>query len=210
MGVVVQKSMLRDWLSSYETLEVDDLKQIMGESGSFGARVVMPKSSVQVAEDNDSVLMTVVVLKRFAEQIKSKLREQRFMPRDYSFDKSGGEADSQERSLAQLTDKRAAARLDLLKFCKAQFTEMFTCWTHLKAIRVWVESVVRFSLPAEFDVMLLRPTKRNATDKIRRVLHDLFKDLVADGVLESTKGDDSGMVGMPAFVTEELLPYVYT
>ena len=55
--VVVQKSMLRDWLAWYETLEIDDLKQLMGESGAFASRVVMPRSSTQIAEDSDSVLV---------------------------------------------------------------------------------------------------------------------------------------------------------
>merc|ERR1712000_197 len=200
--VVVQKSMLKDWESQYEALEIEDLKQIM--SGPFGARVVMPKSSVQVAEDSDSVLVSIVVLRRFADQIKAKLREKKFMPREYSFDKAG---ETKEKSLQELTARRAAARLELIKFAKAQFTELFTCWTHLKAIRVWVESVVRFSLPAEFDVMLIHPSDKRDVEKIRKELAALFKDLAAEGVLEQGKGDD-GLVGMPGFVTEELYPYV--
>ncbi len=56
--VVVQKSMLRDWLAWYETLEIEDLKQLMGESGAFASRVVMPRSSTQIAEDSDSVLVS--------------------------------------------------------------------------------------------------------------------------------------------------------
>ncbi len=55
--VVVQKSMLREWQTSYETLEVEDLKQLMGESGAFASRVVIPRSATQIAEDNDSVLV---------------------------------------------------------------------------------------------------------------------------------------------------------
>jgi V-type H+-transporting ATPase subunit C len=128
--VVVQKSMLRDWFSSYEALEIEDLKQLMGESGAFGARVVMPKSSVQITEDNDSVLMTCVVLRRFADQIKAKLRERKFMPREFSFDKGAG--DNKEKSMEQLANKRLAARQDLLKFAQTQFSEILTCWVHLK------------------------------------------------------------------------------
>ena len=123
------------------------------------------------------------------------------MPRDFSFEKG----DHKEKSVAQLTERRAAVRLELFKYCKAQFTELFTCWTHLKAIRVWVESVVRFSLPAEFSVMLIKPEKRYM-EKIRKILAELFRDLAAEGVLDQA-GDDAP-AGMPAFVTEELFPYV--
>jgi V-type H+-transporting ATPase subunit C len=181
---------------------VEDLKQIMGESGAFGARVVMPKSSVKVAEDADSVLVTMVVLKRFVDPVKSRLRELRFTPREFSFQKGSGE--TKEKSIAQLVDKRAAVRLDLLKFCKNQFSEIFSCWVHLKTIRVWTESVVRFSLPAEFDCMIF-PVEKRSQEKVRKVLHALFQDLIAEGVLGN--GDDTP-AGIPAFVTEELFPYV--
>ncbi len=145
------------------------------------------------------------MLRRFTDQIKAKLRERKFTPRDFSFEKAGA-GDSKERSLAQLTERRAAARIDLLKFCKTQFAEIFSCWIHLKIVRVWVESVVRFSLPANYEVHLIRPDKRY-TEKIRKTLHELFKELVADGVLET---EDEAPQGMPAFVSEDLYPYVQT
>jgi V-type H+-transporting ATPase subunit C len=205
--VVVQKSMMRDWLAWYETLEVEDLKQVMVESGAYASRVVMPRSSAQIAEDSDSALVSIVVLKRFSEQIRAKLRERKFMPREMNLEKAGGEGANKERSLAQLVDRRNAARIDLLKFCKTQFAEVFSCWVHLKVVRVWVESVVRFSLPANYEVYLIRPDKRYF-EKIRKTLHDLFRELVAEGVLDSEK--DEAPQGMPAFVSEDLYPYVQT
>ncbi len=147
-----------------------------------------------------------MVLKRFSEQIRAKLRERKFMPRELNLEKAGEES-SKERSLAQLVDRRGAARIDLLKFCKTQFAEVFSCWVHLKVVRVWVESVVRFSLPANYEVYLIRPDKRYM-EKIRKTLHDLFRDLVAEGVLDSEK--DEAPQGMPAFVSEDLYPYVQT
>lgn len=75
-----------------------------------------------------------------------------------------------------------------------------------KAIRVWVESVVRFSLPAAFEVYLIKPDRRYM-EKIRAALHDLFRDLVAEGVLEMEK-DGETAPGMPSFASEELYPYV--
>lgn len=75
-----------------------------------------------------------------------------------------------------------------------------------RAIRVWVESVVRFSLPAAFEVYLIKPDRRYM-EKIRLILFDMFRDLVAEGVLEVEKDKDS-TPGMPSFVSEELYPYV--
>jgi hypothetical protein len=44
-------------------------------------------------------------------------------------------------------------------------------------------------------------------EKIRSTLFDLFRDLVAEGVLEIEKDNDATQ-GMPTFVSEELYPYV--
>jgi len=166
----------------------------------------MPRSAQQIAEDNDAILFSVVILRKFADQVRAKLREKKFTPREYTFEKS--DDGNKEKSIQQLIEKRQAARLDLWKFCKAQFSEMFTCWVHLKTVRIWVESIVRFSLPANFDVVLIKPDRRY-TEKIRKSLHDLFGGLVGEGVLDMG-GDDSTPQGMPSFVSEELYPYVFT
>ncbi len=206
MLVVVPKSQLREWFTTYEALEVDDLKEKMAaQSGAYAARVVMPKSSQQVCEDSDNALVSMVVLRRFVDEIKAKLRERTLTPRDFSFDKGVGE--NKERNVAKLIEQRKVAKIELIKMCKAWFSELFTCWTHLKTVRVWVESVVRFSLPAEFDVILIRPESKYK-DRIRKALDDLFKDLVAEGVLELGTGDD--MQGIPMFVSEDLFAYVFS
>ena len=70
MLVVVPKSQLKEWTAQYEALEADDLAPLMAESGSMGARAVVPRSSTQIAEDSDSVLVSIVVLRRFVDQIK--------------------------------------------------------------------------------------------------------------------------------------------
>lgn len=206
--VVVPKSLNREWYDWYEKMEVDDLKNMMGESGAYAARVAMPKSSVVICEDQDNLLVTVVVLRRFVDAVKGKLRERKFQPRDYTLEKDSGE--SKEKSLVKLLEQRKNAKIELIKMCKAWFSELFTCWTHLKVVRVWVESVVRFSLPAEYDVMLIRPTESKFKERIRQVLQTLFKDLVAEGVLDVGGIQDNAVPGIPAFVGEDLYPYVFS
>lgn len=205
MLVVVPKNSLRHWHEIYEVIEVEDLKQMMDrESGAYAARVVMPKSCVQIAEDNENVLVTIVVLRKFLDQIKNKLKEHKFTPRDFSLEKAP--VDAKEKDLPQLLARREALKGDLTRFCKAQFSETFLCWVHLKTIRVWVESVVRFSLPADFDVTLIRVDRRNS-DRIRKVLHELFKDLIAEGVLDNGADETQGV---PSIVSEDLYPYVFS
>jgi len=50
-------------------------------------------------------------------------------------------------------------------------------WIHLKAIRVYVESVLRYGLPARFRAVVIEPSKRNEK-KLRKALDDMYKDLL--------------------------------
>jgi hypothetical protein len=46
-------------------------------------------------------------------------------------------------------------RAALLRWCKINFSEAFMFWVHLKAIRVFVEAVLRFGLPSDFQAILI-------------------------------------------------------
>ena len=39
---------------------------------------------------------------------------------------------------------------ELLRLAKTNFGEIFASWLHLKALRVFVESVLRYGLPPDF------------------------------------------------------------
>jgi len=203
--VVVPNANLKEWFDTFESLEVDDLKERMG-GGPFSGRVVMPKSSQVVVADTENTLVTMTILRPFEEQIKVTLREKRFTPREYNFEKDAGA--NQEKDMNALLERRKVAKLELHKYAKTHFTELFTCWVHLKAVRVWVESVLRFSLPADFDVILIRPSEKKFFERIRKVLGDLFKGLVAEGVLDVAVDEHTQGVG--ALASEELFPYVFS
>ena len=48
----------------------------------------------------------------------------------------------------------------LVRWLKVNFGECFTAWIHVKALRVFVESVLRFGLPVNFQGMVLLPQKK--------------------------------------------------
>ncbi|MEQ2171374.1 hypothetical protein GOODEAATRI_010046, partial [Goodea atripinnis] len=93
----------------------------------------------------------------------------------------------------------------LVRWLKVNFSEAFIAWIHIKALRVFVESVLRYSftsvvfllmlcidtvvlkmfvmlfpcrygLPVNFQAMLLQPSKKTMK-KLREVLNDLYKHL---------------------------------
>ncbi|KFV41193.1 V-type proton ATPase subunit C 2, partial [Gavia stellata] len=64
----------------------------------------------------------------------------------------------------------------LLRWLKVNFSEAFVAWIHMKALRVFVESVLRYGLPVNFQAMLLQPN-RKSVKRLRDVLNVVFKHL---------------------------------
>lgn len=64
----------------------------------------------------------------------------------------------------------------LTRWCNTNFAEAFIAWIHLKCIRCFVESVLRYGLPARFQAMLL-VAKNNKESKLRGILADLYSHL---------------------------------
>ena len=73
------------------------------------------------------------------------------------------------------------------------FGETMIAWAHVKAIRVFIESVLRYGLPPDFDCVLIEPKEGRGID-IRRELNTLYKDLLADDDGMFGGGTDGGEV----------------
>merc|ERR1712105_62624 len=74
----------------------------------------------------------------------------------------------------------------LVRWLKVNFGESFTAWIHVKALRVFVESVLRFGLPVNFQGMVMLP-QRKQIKKLRETLNDLYFHLDSLGVLEGER-----------------------
>jgi len=61
----------------------------------------------------------------------------------------------------------------LKRVCNAAFSDTFVSWMHMKAMRVFVESTLRFGVPANFSAFMVKPAK-NKTKKYRVALDELF------------------------------------
>ncbi|CAN0425206.1 unnamed protein product [Discosporangium mesarthrocarpum] len=47
----------------------------------------------------------------------------------------------------------------MVRWCRAHFGEAFVAWMHLKVVRAFVESVMRYGLPVDFLTVVLAPKK---------------------------------------------------
>ncbi|XP_076798201.1 V-type proton ATPase subunit C 2 isoform X6 [Arvicanthis niloticus] len=95
----------------------------------------------------------------------------------------------------------------LLRWLKVNFSEAFIAWIHIKALRVFVESVLRYGLPVNFQAVLLQPHKKSATKRLREVLNSVFRHL--DEVAASSILDASVEIPGLQLSNQDYFPYVY-
>merc|ERR1712118_229064 len=63
----------------------------------------------------------------------------------------------------------------LRRVCHAAFSDSLVSWTHLKAMRVFVEAVLRFGVPPNFTAFLLKPAAGSSKQhRLRTELNDIF------------------------------------
>jgi len=134
---------------------------------------VVPGSQVLVTADSDSVLNIVTVLKSMYEPgyfegddfvpgtkidleegFTKACREKRYVVRDFKYDSS--QAGKNAMALEQLQVEVDNMRSGLTRWCKTHYGEAFVAWMHIKVIRVFVESVLRYGLPVDFTAVLYK------------------------------------------------------
>ncbi|KAL0984928.1 hypothetical protein UPYG_G00150580 [Umbra pygmaea] len=185
--VVVPKASYPDWQKTYETL----------------SEMVVPRSTNLLFEDSDSGLFSVTLFRKAIDDFRHKARENKFTVRDFQYNEQEMNADKEEMTRLS-TDKKKQFG-PLVRWLKVNFSEAFIAWIHIKALRVFVESVLRYGLPVNFQAMLLQPTKKNMK-KLREVLNDLYKhlDSGAAAIIDTTM-DIPGL----NLSQQEYYPYVY-
>jgi len=184
--VVVPRNDIKIWEREYETF----------------TDYVMPRSAQVIADDTDYFLITIVTFKQFVDDFKLKAREFKFTVRKHEPNSS---MDQERRDELQKTlDKR---KKDLNRFCKTNYGEVFMAWVHLKAIRVYVESVLRFGLPARFRAVVIEPPKKGVK-KLRKALDTMYKDLLGQEERDGPTELDSKALSILGG-QEEFYAYVY-
>ncbi|XP_059828142.1 V-type proton ATPase subunit C 1-A isoform X2 [Hypanus sabinus] len=185
--VVVPKANYAEWEKTYETL----------------ADMVVPRSSKLIYEDSDCGLYNVTLFRKAVDDFRLKARENKFIVRDFQYNEEELKADKEEMTRLS-TDKKKQFG-PLVRWLKVNFSEAFIAWIHVKALRVFVESVLRYGLPVNFQAMLLQPNKK-MMKKLREVLNDLYKhlDSSAAAIIDATM-DIPGL----SLSQQEYYPYVY-
>uniref|UniRef100_A0A8C9XIP5 V-type proton ATPase subunit C n=1 Tax=Sander lucioperca TaxID=283035 RepID=A0A8C9XIP5_SANLU len=159
-------------------------------------------SSRLLFEDHDSGLFSVTLFRKAIDDFKHKARENKFTVRDFQYNEEEMKADKEEMTRLS-TDKKKQFG-PLVRWLKVNFSEAFIAWIHIKALRVFVESVLRYGLPVNFQAMLLQPNKKNMK-KLREVLSELYKHLDSSAAIIDATMDIPGL----NLSQQEYYPYVY-
>ncbi|XP_048452394.1 V-type proton ATPase subunit C 1-A-like [Rhincodon typus] len=154
----VPKSNYLNWQKTYESL----------------SDMVVPRSTKMIIEDTEGALFTVTLFKKTVDEFKIRARENKFIVREFNY--SEEELHAEKEEMTRLSADKKQQYGPLLRWLKVNFSEAYIAWIHIKALRVFVESVLRYGLPVNFQAMLLQPNKKTMK-RLRDVLNALFKHL---------------------------------
>ncbi|KAK4452939.1 hypothetical protein QBC34DRAFT_397434 [Podospora aff. communis PSN243] len=136
--IAVPTNAKKDFLRSYETI----------------APMVVPRSSVQVAQDDEFTLFAVTTFKKHSAEFLQKAREQKWTPRQYKYVEGGKEEEKREIERVAKEEKKIWG--EALRLGRTGWSESVMIWTHANALRVFVETVLRYGLPLEFVCALVK------------------------------------------------------
>ncbi|KAK4693267.1 V-type H+-transporting ATPase subunit C, partial [Phenoliferia sp. Uapishka_3] len=136
--VAVPKNLVKEWETSYERL----------------TSMVVPRSSTKLASDDDFVLFGCAIFRKVHDEFAQKCRENKFILRDFTYDADAIEAGKKELASLQVQEKELWS--DLLRLSRINFSELFQILVHLKVIRAYVESVLRYGLPAVYFSTIIK------------------------------------------------------
>jgi len=186
--IVVPKQNFNDWQLKYERL----------------SDMVVPRSSQLIFQDQDHGLFTVTLFRKAVDDFKTHCRDNRFVVREFTYNEE--ELAAGKNEITKLATDKKKQFGPLVRWLKINFSECFTAWVHVKALRVFVESVLRYGLPVNFQAVLMYPNKKSVK-RLREVLNQLYQHLDSSG--GSSKNMDTMDLPGLGFGQSEYYPYVY-
>jgi len=145
------------------------------------------------------------LFRKVADEFKHHCRESRFVVRDFTYNEE--ELAAGKNEITKLATDKKKQFGPLVRWLKVNFSECFTAWAHVKALRVFVESVLRYGLPVNFQAVLMYPNKKSVK-RLREVLNNLYQHLDSSAGSGSKYADSMDMPGL-VFGQSEYFPYVY-
>ncbi|KZT06386.1 uncharacterized protein LAESUDRAFT_653691, partial [Laetiporus sulphureus 93-53] len=149
------RTLVKEWNQKYERL----------------SSMVVPRSSQLIAQDDEYALFAVVIFKKVFDEFIQKCRENKYIVRDFTFSEDLLEKQREELEVADTAEKELWT--ELLQLSRTNFSEAFQILVHLKVLRLYVESVLRYGLPASYIGFFVKPEPK-ATKRTLATLQQTF------------------------------------
>ncbi|KAG8533430.1 uncharacterized protein KY384_002213 [Bacidia gigantensis] len=176
--IAVPKQLIKDFLKSYERLSPK----------------VVPRSAQLIDSDDEFSLYAVVTFRKNSPEFVHKCREHKWTPRDFKF-KDGGREEEQ-KEVEKVRKDESKVRNEALRLGRTAWGEAVMAWVHVLALRVFVETVLRYGLPLNFVCGLVRTTPK-LFKKAKASLDVAYSHLGGNAFGRDKKGrivkDDSAM-----------------
>ncbi|MCJ1227799.1 Vacuolar ATP synthase subunit C [Toensbergia leucococca] len=174
--VAVPKQNIKEFFKSYETL----------------CPMVVPRSAQLIDSDDEFTLYAVTTFKKHSQEFVHKCREMKWTPRDFKYKEGGKEEEQKEVDRVSKDKKKLLGEAVMLG--RTSWGEAVMAWVHVLALRVFVETVLRYGLPLRFVCGLVKTTPKLAK-KARYSLDTSYSYLGGNAFGRDKKGrvtkDDS-------------------
>jgi len=164
------------------------------------AENVVPQSAKQftsIKEEDGTQVWRIVMFRSAVEPFLKKVRDERIgTARIFEYSPQ-----AYDRAKAQREElkKECERQEKMMKgFCKASLSDVMIAWVHIKAMRIFVESVLRFGVPPNFASFIIQP-KGNQLPQMRKALAECLGKGTSDGMKEGEAGGEG---------EEDYFPYV--
>ncbi|KAF3040965.1 Vacuolar ATP synthase subunit C [Didymella heteroderae] len=168
--IAVPNVAVKDFYKSYEEL----------------TPMVVPRSANQLAKDDEFTLFAVTVFKKHSAEFVHKCREKRWTPRDYKYKEGGKEEEAKEADQLQRDAQKQWG--EALRLGRTGYSESAMIWIHVLALRVFVETVLRYGLPLDFVCGLIQTADAKAAKKAKTNLDNNYSYLGGNAFGRDNKG----------------------
>ncbi|KAF5620962.1 v-type H+-transporting ATPase subunit C [Fusarium sp. NRRL 25303] len=198
--IVVPGNAKKDFIKEYETI----------------SPMVVPRSAIEVAKDDEFVLFAVATFKKHSVEFLAKCREQKWTPRQYKYVEGGRQ--EEQRELDRVTNEERKVCGEALRMGRTGWSESVMIWIHVMTLRVFVEAVLRYGLPLDYVSVLVKTTSKLAP-KVKAALDSNYSFLGGNAFGRDKRGkitkDDAALssemaaAGFQTGEGHEYTAYVY-
>ena len=116
--------------------------------------MIVPRSAQLIASDDEFTLYAVTTFKKHSSEFVHKCRESKWTPRDYKYKEGGKEEEQKEVERVGKDERKVWG--EALSLGRLAWGDAVMAWVHVFALRVFVETVLRYGLPLQFVCGIIR------------------------------------------------------